>query len=152
MSIDSVNRRGPLERTLLAFFVLAALSAVVVYLAAPSVYTNLLLLHSAPTDRYPAPATLALVGILLVIAVGMVGVMQHWRWLFWLLLIAFGASILDIPVTILQVMGALPNVFPVWYSLFRMGVALLEIALAVWMLHIYRHHGVWAMGKKHSRR
>jgi hypothetical protein len=135
----------------MAFFSLAALSAVVVYYAAPSVYTNLLMLHPTPTDRYLDPATLALVGILLVIAVGMVGVWHRWRWLFWLLLIAFGASILDIPVTILQLMGALPSVFPVWYSLYRMGAALVEVAMAVWMLQIYRHHGVWAMGKKPTR-
>src|SRR6266699_953108 len=111
MSSNCMDRTGPLERTLLAFFVLAAFSAVVVYLAAPALYTNLLLLHPAPTERYPAPVTLALVGILLVIAVGMVGVVRHWRWLFWLLLLAFSASILDIPITILQLLGALPNVF-----------------------------------------
>ena len=109
-------------------------------------------IHPAATERYPAPVTLALVGILLVIAVGMVGVVRHWRWLFWLLLLAFSASILDIPITILQLLGALPNVFPLWYSLLRMGVALPEIALAVWMLRIYRHQGVWAMGKKPARR
>jgi ABC-type nickel/cobalt efflux system permease component RcnA len=73
MSSNCLDRTGPLERTLLAFFVLAASSCVVVYLAA------LLLLHPAPTERYPAPVTLALVGILLVIAVGMVGVVRHWR-------------------------------------------------------------------------
>lgn len=142
----SPSRR--LERTLMAFFVLAALSAVVVYLAAPSVYANLLMLHLSPTDRYPYPATLVLVGILLVIATVMVGVVQHWRWLFWLLLIAFGASILDIPVTILQLMGVVPSVFPAWYSLYRMGVALVEVAIAVWMLQLYRRYGVWAMGRK----
>jgi hypothetical protein len=71
----------PLERTLIAFCLLAALSGVVVYLAAPSVYTNLLMLHLSPTDRYPFAATLVLVGILLVIAIVMVGVLQHWRWL-----------------------------------------------------------------------
>jgi hypothetical protein len=92
------------------------------------------------------------VGILLVIAVGMVGLVRHWRWLFWLLLLAIGASFLDIPVTILQLLGALPNVVPLWYSLFRMGVALPEIALAVWMMRLYRHQGVWAMGKMHTRR
>jgi hypothetical protein len=135
----------------MAFFVLAALSAVVVYLAAPSVYANLLMLHPPPTERYPYPATLALVGILLVIAVGMVGVVRHWRWLFWLLLIAFGASILDIPVTILQLLGVVPSLFPVWYSLYRMGAALVEVAMAVWMLHVFRRSGVWAMGKKPTR-
>jgi len=141
----------PLERTLIAFCLLAALSGVVVYLAAPSVYTNLLMLHLSPMDRYPIRATLVLGGMLLVIATVMVGVVQHWRWLFWLLLIAFGASILDIPVTILQLMGVVPSLFPVWYSLYRMGVALVEVAIAVWMLQIYRHHGVWAMGKKNTR-
>jgi len=83
----------PLERTLIAFCLLAALSGVVVYLAIPTVYTDLLMLHLSPMDRYPIRATLVLVGILLVIATVMVGVLQHWRWLFWLLLIAFGASI-----------------------------------------------------------
>jgi hypothetical protein len=141
----------PLERTLIAFCLLAALSGVVVYLATPTVYTDLLMLHLSPTDRYPIRATLVLVGMLLVIAAVMVGVLQHWRWLFWLLLIAFGASILDIPVTILQSMGVVPSLFPVWYSLYRMGVALVEIAIAVWMLQIYRRHGVWAMGKKNTR-
>ena len=149
--IHLISPLRPLERTLKAFFVLAALSAVGVYLAAPSVYENLLMLHPAPKERYPYPATLALVGILLVIAVGMVGVVRHWWWLFWLLFIAFGASILEIPVTILQLMGALPNEFPVWYSLYRMGVALIEVAIAIWMLHVYRRYGVWAMGKKHTR-
>jgi hypothetical protein len=151
MSSNRIGRTGPLERTILAFFVLAASIAVVVYLAAPAVYTNLLLLHPTPAERYPAPVTLALVGILLVIAVGMVGVVRHWRWLFWLLLIAFSASLLDIPVTILQVVGVLPNLFPFWYSLLRVGAALPEMALAVWMIRIYRRHGVWAMGKKSAR-
>ena len=146
--IHLISPSRPLEWTLMAFFVLAALSAVVVYLAAPSVYANLLMLHPAPTERYPIRATLVLVGMLLVIAVGMVGVVRHWRWLFWLLLIAFGASILDIPVTILELMGVVPRLFPVWYSLARMGSVLIEVPLAVWMLQIYRRYGVWAMGRK----
>lgn len=89
------------------------------------------------------------------IAFGIVGVVRQWRWLCWLcwlLLLAFGTSLLDIPVTILQLLGALPNVFPLWYSLFRMGAALPEMALAVWMIRIYRRHGVWAMGKKPASR
>ncbi len=27
-------------------------------------------------------------------------------------------------------------------------IALFEVGLAVWMIQIYQHHGVWAMGKK----
>jgi hypothetical protein len=78
----------------------------------------------------------------------MVGVMRHWRWLFRLILIAFGFSILQIPATILQLTGVIPDSFPVWYSLYRMGVALFQAVIAVWMIYTYQHYGVWAMGKK----
>jgi cell division protein FtsW (lipid II flippase) len=137
-----------LERVLIAFFLLAALSLLVVYFADPSIYTKTLTLESTTTDRYSLPATLFLVGILVFITVLMVGVMRHWRWLFWLILIAFGFSILQIPATILQLTGVIPDSFPVWYSLYRMGVALFQAVIAVWMIYIYQHYGVWAMGKK----
>ncbi len=140
-----------LERILLAFFLLATLFMLVVYFVAPSIYTNTLLLQPPPTDHYPLAATLFLVGILVFIAVLMVGVVQHWRWLFWLLLVAFGFMILEIPATILQLTGVLPNLFPVWYSLCRMGVSIIAVVIAIRMFHIYRHYGVWAMGKNTRR-
>src|SRR5947209_18169543 len=130
----------------MAFFLVAALFLLVVYVAEPSIYTQTLLLQSSPRDRYPLPATLFLVGILVFVVILMVGVVRHWRWLFWLLLVAFGFSILEIPATILQLSGVLPNLFPVWYSLCRMGVAILEVIIAVWMVCFYRCHVVWAVG------
>ena len=141
-----ITRR--LERTLLAFFLLATLFAIGVYLVAPSIYTGLLMLPTSPSDRYPIAATLFLLALMVFIAVLIVGVRRHWRWLFWLLLLAFGAMILDIPVTILQLAGVVPNLFPVWYSLCRMGVSLLAVFIAMWMLAIYRRYGVWGLGKK----
>jgi len=144
-----VQRR--LEQVLVTFFVVCALYVVVVYVAAPSVYTTALMLSPSPTTRYPFPATLFLVALLAFITVVIVGVVHHWWWLFWLLLVAFGFSILVIPTTILQLMGSVPDSFPAWYSLSRMGMALLEVGLAVWMVQIYRHYGVWAMGRKAGR-
>ncbi len=137
-----------LERILVAFFLLATLFLLVVYVAAPSIYTETLLLHPSPTDRYPLPVTLFLVAILVLIAVLIVGVVHHWRWLFWLILLAFGFSILEIPATLLQLTGVVPGRLPVWYSLCRMGVAIIEGVIAVWMGQVYRHQGVWAMGKR----
>ncbi len=64
------------------------------------------------------------------------------------MLVAFASSALQIPVTLLQIADVLPSSDPLWYCLFRMGVAVVELALAVWMIHIYRHEGVWALGKK----
>lgn len=141
-----ISRR--LERLLIALFLLIALSVLAVYIADPSVYTQALSFKPFATDRYPIPAMLFLVGLLALIAVVIMGILRHWRWLFWLLLVAFGASILQIPATILQLAGILPDSFPVWYSLYRMGIALLEVGFAIWMLWIYRHYGVWGMGRK----
>ena len=141
-----------LEMAVIAFFILAALSLLVVYLADPAIYAQSLSLASSPADRYPVPVTLFLVGILAVIALLILGVVRHWRWVFWLMLVAFASSALQIPVTLLQIAGVLPSTDPLWYSLFRMGVAMAEIAIAVWMIHIYRHKGVWAMGKKRNER
>ena len=104
-----------LEGILIAFFLVAALFLLVVYFADPSIYANTLLLKPSPTDRYPLPVTLFLVAILVFIAVLIVGVLRHWRWLFWLILIAFGFSILQIPATILQLTGVVPGSLPVWY-------------------------------------
>ncbi len=61
---------------------------------------------------------------------------------------ALGAMILEIPATLLQLIGALPNPYPTWYSLCRMGISLLAILIAVWMFSIYRRYGVWARGRK----
>jgi predicted MFS family arabinose efflux permease len=137
-----------LQGTLLAFFLLAALVLMVVYVAAPSLYTSTLLLRLSPAEPYPAAATLLLVGVGGFLAIVMVGVLRRWRWVFWLVLVAFGGMILDIPATILQLTGILPGLFPLWYSLCRMGASLIAVGIFVWMLQIYRRHGVWARGRK----
>lgn len=137
-----------LKTVLAAFFVFVVLFAVTVYIADPSIYAKTLPLQPTPTGQ--ALMTLFLVAIVGFVAVLCLGVVRHWRWVFWLVLVAFGASILEIPATILQLVGVVPNLFPVWYSLVRMGVAMIQVAMAVWMLQIYRRYGVWAMGKRAS--
>lgn len=93
----------------------------VIDIKTPSINTNVHFIQPSLMDRPPFLATLVLVGIVLVILVVMVGIVRHWRWLFWLLLVAFGCMMLEIPVTILQLTGVLPSLFPIWYSLLRMG-------------------------------
>ena len=136
-----------LSAVIIAFFVLAAVSVLVVYFADPTIYTKVLMLESTTADRYPLPATLFLIALLIFITVLIVGVLRHWRWLFWLLLLANSFSILEVPATILQLNGVIPNPYPTWYSLYRMVIALFQALIAVWMVQIYRQHGVWAIGK-----
>jgi hypothetical protein len=145
--------RVRLEIAVIAFFIFVALSLLMVYLAAPAIYAHSLPLTSSSTDRYPVPVTLFLVGILAGIAFLILGVVRHWRWLFWGMLVAFAGSALHIPVTLLQMTGVLPSSDPLWYGLFQMGVAVVALALAVWMIHIYRYEGgVWAQGAKRNER
>src|SRR5947209_13833553 len=89
-----------LERILITFFLLAVLFLIVVYIAAPSIYSNTLLLAPSPTDPYPLPVTLFLVGILIFIAILIFGVVHHCRCLFCLLLLPFGFSIFKFLPTI----------------------------------------------------
>src|SRR5258707_13028248 len=137
-----------LQQVLITFFVLAALFLVVVYVADPSIYTKTLLLEPSPADRYSLPVTLFLLCILVFIAVGILGVVRHWRWLFWVLLVAFGFMVLEVPATILQLIGVVPSLFPVWYSLCRMGVSVIAVIIAVWMIQIYRRYRVWVLGSE----
>ncbi len=137
-----------LSAVIIAFFVLAALSLVVVNFIDPTIYAKVLKLDAATTDRYPVSSTLFFVALLIFIAFLIFGVTKHWHWLFWLLLLANGFSILEVPATILQLTGVIPDPYPVWYSLYRMCIAILQVGIAIWMVRIYFQYGVWAMGKK----
>lgn len=149
--MDDLHQKLTVQRlsaALIAFFVLAGLSVLVVYFADPTIYTKVLMLESTPSERYPLPATLFLVALLVFITVGIIGVMRHWRWLFWLLLVANSFSILEVPATLLQFIGVLPDPYPVWYSLYRMGISLIQVGIGIWMIRIFYHYGVWGMGRK----
>jgi hypothetical protein len=152
-SHNKTNIQKPLQQAIIGFFILCALFAIIVYIVAPSIYAAQLKVSSTPTDRYPFLATLLLVAILAIISVGIIGVACRWRWLFWLLLLAFGFSILEIPVTVLLLMvgSSMLDSTPFWYTISRMAVSLLEVGLAVWMIQVYRHYGVWAMGKNNKQ-
>jgi hypothetical protein len=136
-----------LERGVIAFFIFAALLLLLVYFADPAIYAQSLSLTSSPAGRYPVAVTLFLVAILAFLTLLTVGVMRHWRWLFWLMLVAFAASAIQIPVLLLTVTGVLPSSDPVWYSLLRVATGVYELALAVWMIRVYRREGVWGLGK-----
>jgi hypothetical protein len=34
---------------------------------------------------------------------------------------------------------------------YRMVITIIEVGIAIWMISIYRHYGVWAMGKKATK-
>ncbi len=140
-----------LEKALVAFVGLLLVSLLIIFATDPSMYTSTLWPGWRPAERYPWPVLLFLGALIAFLGMLMYGVLHHWRWLFWPLLIAFAGSLIQIPVEGLQLLGVFPDPYPVWYSLFRGGVGFIELGFAFWMLQTYRHQGVWAMGKKPNR-
>jgi purine-cytosine permease-like protein len=131
-----VNRTQAL---VLGFFVVAFSSLLVILVAAPDVYDQALRLPdgSGVAEVAFLAVLTALLGLLAV------GVLRRWRWIFWLVLVAFLAGILRVPVAILQLTGVLPADVPTWYVTFQGIIGLVQVAIGLAMVAGYRRSGVW---------
>jgi hypothetical protein len=131
-----VNRTQAL---VLGFFGVALGSLLVILVAAPDVYDQAL--------RLPDRSGVAEVAFLAVLTgfLGLltVGVLRRWRWTFWLVLLAFLAGVLRVPVAILQLTGVLAADVPAWYVAFQGVIGLAQVAIGLAMLAGYRRSGVW---------
>jgi hypothetical protein len=115
-------------------------SLVVILVAAPEVYDQAL--------RFPAgwPGWAALVFLAVLAAfLGLlaVGVLRRWRWTFWLILVAFLAGVLRVPVAILQLGGVLAADGPTWYVVFQGLIGIVQVVIGLAMVAGYRRAGVW---------
>jgi hypothetical protein len=131
-----VNRTQAL---VLGFFVVALISLLVILVAAPDVYDQALQLpdRSGATEVAFLAVLTAFLGLLTV------GVLRRWRWTFWLVLLAFLAGVLRVPVAVLQLTGALAADVPIWYVTFQGVIGLAQVAIGLAMLVGYRRAGVW---------
>ena len=131
-----VNRTQAL---VLGFFVVALVSLLVILVAARDVYDQAL--------RLPDGSWVAEIAFLVVLTafIGLlaVGVLRRWRWTFWLVLVAFLAGILRVPVAISQLTGVLPVDVPTWYVTFQGIIGVAQVAIGLAMLAGYRRCGVW---------
>jgi hypothetical protein len=131
-----VNRTQAL---VLGFFVVALVSLLAILVAAPEVYDQAL--------RLPDGSRVAEIAFLVVLTVFLgllaVGVLRRWRWIFWLVLVAFLAGVLRVPVAILQLTGILPADAPTWYVTFQGIIGVVQVAIGLAMLAGYRRAGVW---------
>jgi len=148
MKITHPHPIKSLEKALVVFVSLLLVSLLIIFAAEPSIYTMTLWPGWVPAERYPWQILLFLGVLIIFLGVLMYGVLHHWRWFFWGILIAFTGSVIQVPVEGLQLLGVFPDPYPDWYSLFRGGVGFIELGFALWMIQTYRHQGVWAMGKK----
>jgi hypothetical protein len=131
-----VNRTQAL---VLGFFVLAVTSLLVILVAAPEVYDQALKL---PTGSRAAEVAF-LTALLCFIALLGAGVVRRWRWTFWLILVAFLAGVLRVPVAVLQLTGALEAQGPTWYVAFQGLLGVVQFAIGLVMVAGYRRAGLW---------
>ena len=125
---------------MLGFFLVVLVSLVVIRAATPDVYDQALRL---PASWPPWAGIAFLLALAAFIALLAVGVLQRWRWTFWLILVAFLAGVLRVPVAILQLAGVLPTNLPSWYVVFQGLIGLAQLAIGLAMLAGYRRSGVW---------
>ena len=124
----------------LAFVVAAWVAVVAILAVAPDVYDQALKLPIA--DRRPFEvAFLAALSIFLVI-VG-TGVVRRWRWMFWLILVAFLAGLVRVPVSALELAGTIPLQGPAWYAVLQGVIGAVQFVIGIAMLMGYRRNGVW---------
>jgi hypothetical protein len=131
-----VNRTQAL---VLGFFLVAVTSLLVILAAASQVYDQALRL---PTGNLALEITFlaTLIGFITLLSVGVV---RKWRWTFWLILVAFLAGVLRVPVAILQLTGVLAADSPSWYVAFQGLLGVLQFGIGLVMVAGYRRAGVW---------
>lgn len=91
----------------------------------------------------PVAVPVFLLGLLGFLSVLGIGVIRRWRWLFWVLLLAFATGLVRVPVAILQLSGLLSAEAPDWYVVVQGMAGAAQVGLACAMYAGYRRSGPW---------
>lgn len=141
--MSGAGQRAVANRTqalVLGFFALVWVSLVAILAAAPEVYDRALRL---PGGESRAVEFAVLAALSALIAVAVVGVLRRWRWVFWVIAVAFLAGILRVPATGLELAGVLPAAGPPWYAFYQALLGLMQFAIGLAMVAGYRRAGLW---------
>jgi hypothetical protein len=124
----------------IAFFAVAWLSIVVILRVAPEVYDEALRLGTASDG-----IRLAVLGLITtVISLLTVGVVRRWRWTFWLIVVAFLAGIVRVPVSLLELSDVIHASLPNWYITYQAALGITQFIVGMSMVLGYRRAGYWA--------
>jgi hypothetical protein len=137
LRIRTINRTQAL---VLGFFALALIGFVAILVLAPNVYSETLKLRPGGSRLPELAFLLVLTAFLVLLGIGTV---RRWRWIFWLILVAFLTGILRLATSPLQLMGVLPATGPVWYMLLQASIGAIQFLIGLAMIAGYRRSGPW---------
>jgi threonine/homoserine/homoserine lactone efflux protein len=132
-----INR---VQALVLGFLLMAWISLVVILVAAPEVYEQRLRSLPGAQRVVEIVFVVALTAFIVLLSIG---VLRRWRWMFWLILIAFLFGVLRIPVAVLQISGQMRPDGPPWYVILQGVIGLVQVLIALAMILGYRRSGVW---------
>jgi hypothetical protein len=132
-----INR---VQALVLGFLLMAWISLVVILVAAPEVYERRLRSLPGAQRVVEIVFVVALTAFIVLLSIG---VLRRWRWIFWLILIAFLFGVLRIPVAVLQISGQMRPDGPLWYVILQGVIGLVQVLIALAMILGYRRSGVW---------
>jgi hypothetical protein len=131
-----VNRTQGL---VLAFFGVVWAALIVIVAFAPDVYDTTL---KVPNGGRAVELGFV-VALSLFIGLLALGVARKWRWVFWLILLAFLAGPLRVVASALELGGVIPAQGPAWYTVVQGIIGVAQLLIAVAMIAGYRKRGVW---------
>jgi len=131
-----INRTKAL---VIGFFVAAWVSLIAILVYSPEVYDQEL--RVAGADRSVEVLFLVLLSLFLVLMSA--GVLRGWRWVFWLIVVAFLAGSLRFAASLLELAGVVARTGPTWYVALQGAIGVVQVAIGVAMLIGYRKRGVW---------
>jgi len=123
----------------LVFFAVTLPALFVIAVFSPGIFAATL----GPLGNQPAALPTFLILLTLFLAGVAYGVLRRWRWIFWLLVVAFLAGVLRVPTTVLELSGAIPRQAPDWYLILQAGIGLVQLVIGLLLVRGYRKGGMW---------
>jgi hypothetical protein len=134
----------------LVFFMLVSVALLAIVALAPDIFDQTL--RQLPFAHGRA-VELTFVGTLSIFLIILsIGVVQRWRWLFWLILAAFAAGVLRLPVSVFELTGTIALQGPAWYVALQGAIGVVQFVIALAMFRAYRRGGIWGDSRSRSMR
>ena len=129
------------QAIVLLFFILVWVALLTIVALSPDIFDQTLRQFPFADGRTVQLAFVGTISVFLIIL--SIGVVRRWRWLFWLILVAFTVGVLRLPISVLELAGTIALQGPAWYVALQGAIGVVQFVIALAMLRGYRRGGTW---------